>query len=114
MSLGERIQELLDEKQITQRELAERLHVTPNTINGYIKNRRCPDCATIVQIAQNLDTTSDYLLGNTTLRHVPETATSPGEDILLRNYRGLDDNKKLLLEELSASLYHNQKMGPPH
>ncbi len=113
MSLGERIQELLDEKQITQRELAARLHVTPNTINGYIKNRRCPDCATLVQIAQHLGTTSDYLLGNTASSLLPENNISPGEDILLKNYRALDDNTKLLLEELSACLYDNQKMGLP-
>lgn len=107
MNLGERIQTLLDEKQITQRELAEKLHVTPNTINGYIKNRRIPDCATLVQIAQNLDTSSDYLLGNTTCRSLPWLEISPIEDILLTNYRGLDDHHKQVLVNISACLYNN-------
>ncbi|MBO5524525.1 MAG: helix-turn-helix transcriptional regulator [Roseburia sp.] len=107
MNLGERIQYLLDEKEITQRELAEKLHMTPNTINGYIKNRRSPDCATIVQIARNLDTSSDYLLGNTPCRTSPQTSISPDETLLLNNYRGLDDEYKTVLTEISSCLYRN-------
>lgn len=107
MNLGERIQYLLDEKQITQRELAEKLHVTPNTINGYIKNRRSPDCATIVQIAKHLETSSDYLLGNTTCRSFPQMYISPDEYLLLNNYRGLNEDYKVVLEEIASCLYHN-------
>lgn len=105
MNLGERIQALLEEKQITQRELAEKIHVAPNTINGYIKNRRHPDYATIARIAENLDTSSDYLLGNTSCRYLPHSEASPGEDILLNNYRGLDDHHKQVLVDISACLY---------
>ncbi|MDD6306819.1 MAG: helix-turn-helix transcriptional regulator [Clostridiales bacterium] len=107
MNLGERIQALLDEKQITQRELAEKIHVAPNTMNGYIKNRRHPDYATIVRIAQNLDTSSDYLLGNTSCRELPQLEVSSEEDILLNNYRGLDDHNKQVLVDISYCLYAN-------
>ena len=107
MNLGERIQYLLDEKEITQRELAEKLHLTPNTVNGYIKNRRCPDCATIVQIAQNLDTSSDFLLGNTSCHTFSSSAISPDETLLLNNYRGLNEEYKLILSEISSCLYRN-------
>lgn len=107
MNFGERIQVLLDEKQITQRELAEKIHVAPNTLNSYIKNRRSPSHATVVQIAQILDTTSDYLLGNTSYRDLPRLETSSEEDILLYNYRGLDEHHKQVLVDISSCLYDN-------
>ena len=40
MQIGTRIQKLLTEQGISQCRLAHDLHLNPNTINGYIKNRR--------------------------------------------------------------------------
>ena len=107
MNLGERIQELLDEKGISQRELATKLHMHPNTLNGYIRNRRYPDCETIALIASLLETSSDYLLGNTSTRVSFPSKFSPGEGLLHSNYRSLDAKGKHLLEAISVSLCSN-------
>lgn len=107
MNLGERIQSLLDEKGISQRELAASLHMHPNTLNGYIRNRRCPDCETVAKIASFLGTTSDYLLGNTQTCVPPTPRFSSGEGLLLSNYRSLDESGKHLLEEISIVLCSN-------
>lgn len=105
MLLGSRMQQLLKEKGITQRELADALHLNPNTINGYIRGRRFPDCATLSQIAAFFDTTVDYLLGNTNLRAYPERSLSVEEGLLLSNYRTMDEERQRLLLEMSVSLY---------
>lgn len=107
MDLGNRIQNLLDEKDVTQRQLAADLHLNPNTVNGYIKNRRFPDCETIARIAAYLDTTVDYLLGNTNFRHCPHFPVSDREGLLLGNYRALNEHGKQTLEEISSSLYRH-------
>ena len=65
MHLGMRMRRLMQEKHITQRELAAALYLAPSTVNGYIQARRLPDCQTLVQIAVYLNTSTDYLLGIT-------------------------------------------------
>lgn len=104
MQLGARIQELLTEKGITQRKLAEDLHLNPNTVNGYIRNRRSPDCETASRIAAYLDTSIDYLLGNNCLRRYPAISLSEKENILLSNYRSLDVHDQHVLDQLSVNL----------
>lgn len=104
MRIGERIQELLDDQHLTQNELAQLLHVHVNTVNGYINNRRTPDCETASQIAKVLNTTLDYLTGSTNIRYENNLPCSVPEGILLSNYRLLDDTHKHLLVTLSFSL----------
>jgi len=67
MKLGERILKLLDEKDMTQKQLAEELNIALSTLNGYIRNYREPDYNMIITIAQHLNTTVDYLIGFTDL-----------------------------------------------
>ncbi len=102
--MGSRIRVLLREKGVTQRELAAVLHLSPNTVNGYIQNRRTPDCETISRIAAYLDTSVDYLLGNTSLKSYPRHPLNYDEGRLLNNYRIMDDEKKHILENFSAAL----------
>lgn len=106
---GSRIQALLDEQGISQRKLSADLHLSPNTVNGYIRNRRVPDCITLAQIADYLGTNTDYLLGNTDMRVYPDRSLSSDEYLLLNYYRGLDSTYRNMLLELSVALYFRQK-----
>lgn len=108
MDLGTRIQILLEEKELTQRKLAADLHLNPNTVNGYIKNRRCPDCETLTKIAAYLDTTVDYLLGSSNFKRRFHLPVTEDEGLLLGNYRALNERDKRVLAELSTSLYRLQ------
>lgn len=105
MQLGTRILHILKEQGITQRELANELHLNPNTVNGYIRNRRMPDCETVSKIAFYLNTNTDYLLGNTNLRSYPQLSLTEREAILLSNYRAMSHDRRRILEELAATLY---------
>lgn len=59
---GEKILQLLDEKEISQKTFASMLNIAPTTLNGYIKNKRQPDFETVKQIATLLNVSIDYLL----------------------------------------------------
>lgn len=105
MNIGKRIQQLLNEKKLTQRQLAEALHLNPNTVNGYIHSRRYPDCETAAAIAAYLNISVDYLLGNSSIRHLSDLPLSKNELLLIDHYRSLDEKGRQLLEELSVRLH---------
>jgi transcriptional regulator with XRE-family HTH domain len=50
-----RIKEVLEEKGIKQKWLAERLRKSYNMVNGYVQNRRQPSLADLFKIADILD-----------------------------------------------------------
>lgn len=111
MHFGTRIQNLLNEQGITQRKLAADLHLNPNTVNGYIKNRRFPDCITLSQIARYLGTNVDYLLGNTSVKVYPDLLLNEKETLILNNYRAMGSEQQHMLEEISTALYaHSQTL----
>lgn len=105
MHFGSRIQVLLTEQGITQRKLAADLNLNPNTLNGYIKNRRSPDCVTLSRIARYLGTNVDYLLGNTNIKIYPDLSLTRQEEFILNHYRSMPPEEQHMLEELSCALY---------
>jgi len=62
--LGERLQSILDDKDISQTTLAKELEITQQAVNRWCHNITEPDNKTIVDIANFLGVTTDYLLGN--------------------------------------------------
>jgi len=64
-----RLQELLDDKDITQRELAQRIGVTEVTISRYLNGERKPRIEIISKIAEVLGVSIDYLLGYSDIRN---------------------------------------------
>ncbi len=60
---GERLLHLLQQKEMSQKELASILEVTEATISRYISGEREPKTEILANIATALGTTSDYLLG---------------------------------------------------
>ena len=57
------LKENLESKGITQRELAEAIGVTDTTISRYVCGDRIPKATEIVKIADYLNISADYLLG---------------------------------------------------
>ena len=62
-ALGKRISEMLQERGIQQKELAERIGITETAMSRYINGTREPKPDVIANMATALHTTSDYLLG---------------------------------------------------
>lgn len=109
MDVGARILTLLEAEGISRQDLAKRLHITYSTLNGYILNRRLPDCEMLFHMADVLHTSSDYLIGRTNLKYYKDLNYSPKESLLISNFRSLNPEMQDLLISISESMYQSQK-----
>ena len=82
MSFGDNLRTLIEERDLTQKELAAKLNIAPSTMGSYVQNTREPDFATLKAIAKFFNVSIDYLLDN----HTGKTANHK-EDELLRIFR---------------------------
>ena len=62
MSFGDNLRTLLEERNLTQKELAKQLNLAPSTVGSYVQNTREPDFDTLKTIAKYFDVSLDYLL----------------------------------------------------
>lgn len=93
---GERLLHLLQQKDMSQKELASILEVTEATISRYISGEREPKTEILANIATALGTTSDYLLG---LEYNPDFSTV--KRLLARNILKMTaQEKRELIETL--------------
>lgn len=104
MNIGTRIQILLDEKGLSRREFARRLHINYSTAAGYIQNRRLPDCETLLRMSILLNTSTDYLIGRTTIRHHKDLYYTETEGVLISNFRSLSPDMQKVLINISSCL----------
>lgn len=64
---SERLCQLIEEKGITQNQLAETIGKTRQTINGYTLGNTAPDSDTLIELSNYFNVSADYLLGLTKL-----------------------------------------------
>lgn len=74
--IGERIKALRKEKDLLQKELAQKLELSQQTISLYESNRREPDYENLDKIAEFFNVSTDYILGRTNTRN-PEQPKDP-------------------------------------
>lgn len=105
MTFGDILRELLEDNNITQKQLAADLNIGATTIGNYIRGLREPDFEILKLFATYFNVTTDYLLNfraGITKDH--------GEDELLRLYRSLaPEQKDLLLEQGKLLVRHSLK-----
>jgi transcriptional regulator with XRE-family HTH domain len=112
-----RLKELRSKKEISQRDLAKLLKLSPSTIAMYETGQREPDAETLKKIADFFNTTTDYLLGRTDDPNPPEKtiddeimsimrAMGPDVAIMFYDLKGMTDdekeNLKIFLQGLKA------------
>ena len=85
-TIGQRINTLLGENGISQKELADELGVSANLISYYCKGDRAPDYNKLIAIAKFFKVTTDYLLG------VSEEQTNDIGIINACEYTGLSED----------------------
>lgn len=88
MTFGNRLKQARENKGYNQKQFAERLGVTPTRLNYWEKDKREPDVAIIKQIAQILDVSSDWLIGNNLIN--VDITLSANEKQHIKKYRSLD------------------------
>jgi transcriptional regulator with XRE-family HTH domain len=99
MQFGDTLRWLIDETEITQKKLAEDLHVAASTIANYVSGLREPDYDTLKRIALYFNVSIDYLLD-----HHPKQGTNDLESDLLHTFRSLPPaQQRIFLEQGKAA-----------
>ncbi len=105
MEFGNKLKILIEENNITQKNLAAKLNIAPSTISSYVQNTREPDFDTLKKIALYFDVSIDYLLGMT-LKSMDEGKESE----LLRIFRSMtNEQREIFIEQGKAFLKSNAK-----
>lgn len=71
MTFGDQLSKARKEKEFTQEELAEKLNLSRQTILRWEKNQVFPDISNLKAVAQVLDVSFDYLLGDSQAEKSP-------------------------------------------
>ena len=69
---GERLIALRKETTLSQKECAAAFGVDASKYNKWENEKNNPDYETVCRLAQFFNTTTDYLLGNSNVRHLPD------------------------------------------
>lgn len=112
MNFGERLHMLIQLENISQTSLSDQLHISPSTLNGYVRNKRQPEYQMLIRLAAYFGTTTDYLLGITEERFAKGSPLAPGESLLLDTYRLLDKSGQEFLVEQAKLIWRYQKKYP--
>ena len=64
MTFGERLFVCMQKAGYNQKQLAEKIEITPVRLNYWIKDKRQPDIPWIKKLATALNVSADYLIGN--------------------------------------------------
>ena len=108
MNIGQRIHNIIDDRDIKQKVLAKRLGIPLSTLNGYMTGRNQFPCDILPKIARELNVTTDYLLELTddldppfslsgTERRMVEqfrTLTSEQRELILQNIRLMQEQNR--------------------
>lgn len=94
---SERLKRLRMEKGITQKELADRLHISRSTIAGYESLGKEPDGEKLCALADFFGVSVDYLLGGTDSREpispTPAASQRPVEAVIAGELGSLSDRQ---------------------
>ena len=102
MDIGYALQNLLDNNNMTQKQLAIAIKISPNTLNGYIGNNHQPDYETLISIAKFFNVTVDYLLHYT-------VESKPAETRLIENFRSLDNSQQEIISTMAELMVKQNK-----
>ena len=109
MSFGERLKQLIEENNITQRQLSKELNIAPTTLSGYANGYREPDFLTLALFADYFQVSVDYLIGYSDNPCRTQASCDRAVERLLYYYEKLSpDGRDLLLDEARLLLKYNR------
>lgn len=109
MDIVKRVRDLIDDRDMKQRTLADKLDIPYSTMSGYMTDRNRLPLDVIAKIAQELNVTTDYLMG---LVDEPERPLrlSQSEQRMVSAYRTLSkDQRELIAQNIRFMQEQNQK-----
>jgi len=105
-TIGDRISKLLNEKNITQKELADKMIISEGIVSYWKNNKRTPTTEQVIALAKVLSVSTDYLLGL-------QTAKTQDKDLAyVCKYLGIDEQavqeiKRLAVDERYCHLIND-------
>ena len=100
MSFGDRLRFLIEERGITQKDLAREFNIAASTMGCYVQNKREPDFATLKAFSEYFNVSVDYLLERSL-----KSSSSQLEAELLRVFHSLTpEQQRIYLEQGRAFL----------
>ncbi|MDO4200467.1 MAG: helix-turn-helix transcriptional regulator [Clostridia bacterium] len=110
--LGNNIKELRKSKRMTQRDLAEAMNVSQQTVGAWETERAIPGADTLSELADYFNVTTDYLLGrdgkeenSTDTKDLSEIMDS----IMTYNGKELNQHDKDVVEGLISAYLNNKE-----
>ena len=102
MDLRRRIKDLIEDRDATQKELAQKFGVTEATMSGYLKGKYRIPAWLVLETARYFQVSTDYLYGLSDDPR-PPLALSPAEYKLVLGYRASSrDPKEMLLRAVEV------------
>ncbi len=95
--LSERLNDLIEESGITQKELSGKISLAPQTINNYVKGNRMPDLETLEKLCDVFDCSADYLIGRSSIKKPHVTG---GDMAILAAYHAASDRDREIIDKL--------------
>ncbi len=109
MNFSIRLENLLEEENLTQKQLALDLHIANSTVNGYVKNNREPDFSMLIRLARYFNVSTDYLLGLSPEKKPAPSNLNPNQAKLLYFFDSLILDRQDMLMEQAYFYYRLQK-----
>jgi len=109
MTLGTRLKQLREERNITRKELSNLMNITYSSLSKYETNERFPEKELLVRLADYFDVSLDYLLGRSNARKTNEPLNSAFHSISTEGLEEKDiEMVKAMVERLKESHNSNQ------
>lgn len=103
---------LREEKRLSQQKLADQMSTTQQSIYRYENGLNEPDIRMLKQLADFFETSIDYLVGNTNIRHKIEPVQpfdlNAEEMILIEKYRQLRNNARVSVINMIDALLEQE------
>lgn len=105
MKFGDVLRELLEEQDLSQKQLADALNISASAIGNYVRNNREPDFETLKRIARYFSVSTDFLLN-----YRADSNSDYRDQKLLQIFHSLtEDQKDLYIEQGKLFIRSNSR-----
>lgn len=105
MKFSNKLRNLIEERNLTQKKVANDLNIAPSTMGGYVQGSSEPDFETLKRIAEYFNVSADYLLSMKSIN-----CSSSSEDELIRVFRSLtNEQQRIYIEQGKVFIRSNER-----
>jgi len=104
LKFSNKLRNLIEERNLTQKKVANDLNIAPSTMGGYVQGSSEPDFETLKRIAEYFNVSADYLLSMKSIN-----CSSSSEDELIRVFRSLtNEQQRIFIEQGKVFIRNNE------